>query len=182
MMMTFMGSVRRHPQQDDLALGRPEDVGGDPAELEFTEWTPVRDADDDRIGPAFHGLVDDGMACIASLQQVAFDLEVLAASGLLGLCQDFFTSLSFGREVGVQRQSALHLDDVDDMDLSARSPRDSTGKLHGHRARFGAVHGHEDGLEGKWRFFGFYGSVVTAKHAQSPAIRFLALRDASHYS
>src|SRR3972149_4287858 len=154
-MMRMSMSVRRHAQEDDLAAGRLQDVLRPAAKHDLAVGAPEGHREDDGVCLALRRLVDDGVAGVARLQEVALYLEVLAPRRHLCLREGFL--------------SPPHLDDVDDVHLAARALGDGAGELDGQKTRLRAVYRHQDRLEGQGRLFALDSLVTADKHAGSPA-------------
>src|SRR3989304_2457280 len=156
-MMRMSMSVRRHAQEDDLAAGRLQDVLRHAAKLELAVGAPEGHREDDGVRLALRRLVDDGVAGVARLQEVALYLEVLAPRRHLCLREDLLSPLRLRRQLGVQGQRPPHppgptppptapppphLDDVDDVHLAPRALGDVAGELDGQKTRLRAVYRH----------------------------------------
>lgn len=135
------------------------------AQLELTEGAPEGHAEDDHVRLPLNRLVDDCMAGVARLQEVTLHLEVELSGDCLCLGKDRLPRLRLTHELRVERERALHLDDVDDVDAGAGDLCHFAGKLDAVKARLCPIYRDEDRLEADGFFlFGFYCSIVTAKH------------------
>ena len=98
-----------------------EHVGHDSPDREVAaEPLAVGQADDQQVGPPFDGLVDEGGADVAGLDQDGLEAPVEVLGLALGEVEHALGVLGPFGHVGVERQGPVDLDDVHGHDLRAR--------------------------------------------------------------
>ena len=99
------------------------------AQIELAEPLLEDDPDDHQIDAAFEHLVDDRRADVARLEQIGVNRHAEALADLFGVVQQILAALGLFLKLGVKRKRALHLDDVNRVDLGLRLPSDLASEL-----------------------------------------------------
>ena len=96
----------------------------------------IRQADDEQVGAALDGLVDDGGADVARLEQDRLERHLGVSATSSAMSSTRWTSSESTGDVGVERQRPVDLDDVDgdQLGLARGGPDRRRGGRSGRRS------------------------------------------------